>query len=197
MLLVLLLAYWEWLCPKQLKELDSIQIKPKGQIFTLPGQQVGTSSTGVQHCCSQREGPGGLVPGWQEPSCVCGTLSILFHGLQCESSFSTFLEYIIGDINNNNHFMVNSWNSWNLRCFSFARHMLRAYFRPPHGCICLRSQMLNQFPCMAIGRGNNILTPCQPMQSGSSRMRELPACVFTFSWKKNECHASKWDSALF
>lgn len=82
--------------------------------------------------------------------------------------------------------MVNSWNSWNLRCFSFARHMLWAYFVPPHGCICLRCQMLNQFSRMAIGRGNNILTLCQPMHSGSSRMRELPACVFTFSEKKKK-----------
>lgn len=59
--------------------------------------------------------------------------------------------------------------------------------------------MLNQFSRMAIGRGNNILTSCQPMHSGSSRMRELPACVFTFSEKKNKIarYASKWDAALF
>lgn len=60
--------------------------------------------------------------------------------------------------------------------------------------------MLNQFSRMAIGRGNNILTSCQPMHSGSSRMRELPACVFTFSEKKkkkNARYASRRDAALF
>lgn len=46
--------------------------------------------------------------------------------------------------------------------------------------------MLNQFSRMAMGRGNNILTSCQPMHSGSSRMRELPAGVFTFSEKKKK-----------
>lgn len=106
---------------------------------------------------------------------ACSVKGTSVHSLNISSRTSTIIS----------HFMVNSWNSWNLRCFSFARHMLWAYL-PPHGCIFLRSQMLNQFSRMAIGRGNNILTSCQPMHSGSSRMRELPACVFTFSEKKKK-----------
>lgn len=45
---------------------------------------------------------------------------------------------------------------------------------------------VNWFSHMAIGRGNNILTFCQPVHSASSRVRQLLACASTLLDKKNQ-----------
>lgn len=99
---VLLIAYWEWLRSKQLEELK-VRKKTKGQF-----DSTGATGWNLQREClalllTARRSWGFSV--WVARAflclCVCGTLSILFHGLQCESNFSAFLEYILADINNN------------------------------------------------------------------------------------------------
>lgn len=53
--------------------------------------------------------------------CVCGPLSILFRDLQCESNWSTFLEYIIADININISFYGEQLKFLSPQVFQFCK----------------------------------------------------------------------------